>query len=44
MKTPIEIFLEKEKINLINPILEDFKNVTNAIHVKEGDFLIKFIE
>ncbi len=43
MKAVVILTLEKDKIEKIKPILKDFKAVTNAREIKEGNFDVKFI-
>lgn len=44
MKTEIKLYLPSEKLELLNGMLDDFKNVSNAREILEGDFKIEFLE
>ncbi|MBT7902478.1 valine--tRNA ligase [Candidatus Woesearchaeota archaeon] len=44
MKTEVILTLEKEKIEKLNSVLNDFKSVTKAIEIKEGEFKIELVE
>ncbi len=44
MKAAVRITLEREKLDKISPFLEDFKAVTGAVEIKEGNFSINLFE
>jgi valyl-tRNA synthetase len=43
MKAEIILAIEKEKLEKIKDMLDDFKSVTNAKEIKEGNFKVEFI-
>ncbi|MFA5484974.1 MAG: valine--tRNA ligase [Candidatus Pacearchaeota archaeon] len=44
MKTIINLYLPIEKLEILNGLLDDLKNVTNAQEILEGDFRVEFLE
>ncbi|MBI5148130.1 class I tRNA ligase family protein, partial [Candidatus Pacearchaeota archaeon] len=43
MKAEIILTIEKEKLSLIKEVISDFKSVTNAKEIKEGNFEVTFL-
>ena len=43
MNTPINLTLEKEKLKLLSPCLQDLKAVIVAKDIKEGHFRVEFL-
>ncbi|MGV8151459.1 MAG: valine--tRNA ligase [Candidatus Nanoarchaeia archaeon] len=44
MKSEVNITIEKENYEIIKDLINDLKDVTNALEIKEGEFCVEFMQ
>jgi len=42
MNAPVKLVVEARRLKIIKDMLNDLKNVTNSVDIKEGDFEVTF--